>query len=222
LSEKGDLMRDLDPVTQRRLNGMTEQLVGEFEADFDAALIRELMKDSAERLAETAVVSDYLPALTYRLTKERLLANERFDSRERAHVDIVYVSLTGVGRGEIAAALTTLLAGDRVTVHTAGTAARAGVDPAVASAIDELGVNVSDVFARPMTSEVLRATDVVVTMGHSVGEIDIPSGVRHEDWRVGDPTGAPLDEVRRVRDDIEHRVRTLLDTLGIETGSPPV
>jgi hypothetical protein len=53
-----------------------------------------------------------------------------------------------------------------------------------------------------MTPEVLGATDVVVTMGHSVGVFDIPDGVRHEDWRVGDPVGAQLDEVRRVREDI--------------------
>jgi ArsR family transcriptional regulator len=213
-------MPDLDPVTQRRLNDMTEQIVGEFEARFDAATIRALMADSAERLAQTAAVADYLPALTYRLTRERLLANERADSGAGARADIVFVSLTGVGRGQIAAALTTLLAGDRVTVHTAGTAARAGVDPAVAAAIGELGVDASHVFARPVTAEVLRATDVIVTMGHSVGDIDIPGGVRHEDWRVGDPTGAPLDEVRRVRNDIEHRVRALLDTLAIQTGPP--
>jgi protein-tyrosine-phosphatase len=53
-------------------------------------------------------------------------------------------------------------------------------------------------------------------MGHSVGVFDIADGVRHEDWRVGDPVGAQLDEVRRVREDIERRVRTLLDRLGVE------
>jgi len=54
-------------------------------------------------------------------------------------------------------------------------------------------------------------------MGHSVGMFDIPDGVLHEALRVGDPVGAPIDEVRRVRDDIERRVRTLLDRLGVET-----
>jgi protein-tyrosine-phosphatase len=209
-------MPDLDPVTQRRLNDMTDELVRELSASFDAQVIRDLMADSAARLARTAVVSDYLPALASRLTRERLLANVRAESDERVRSDVVFVSLSGVGRGQLAAALTSRLAGDRVTVHSAGTTPQAAIDPAVATAISELGIDVSEAYARPVTPEVLRATDVVVTMGHSVGTIEIPQGVRHEDWRVGDPTGAPLDEVRRVREDIERRVRALLDSLGIE------
>lgn len=61
----------------------------------------------------------------------------------------------------------------------------------------------------------MRATDVIVRMGHSVGVVEIPQGVRHEDWRVGDPIGAPTDEVRHVRHDIEYRVRAPLDDLGV-------
>ena len=68
--------------------------------------------------------------------------------------------------------------------------------------------------ARLVTEEVLHAADVVVTMGHSFGVIDIPAGARHEDWRVGDPIGAPVPEIRRVRADIEYRVRALLTDLG--------
>jgi arsenate reductase (thioredoxin) len=62
---------------------------------------------------------------------------------------------------------------------------------------------------------VLRAADVIVTMGHSVGVIEIPGGVRHEDWRIGDPIGAPENEIRRVRADIEYRVKALLTELGV-------
>jgi protein-tyrosine-phosphatase len=60
---------------------------------------------------------------------------------------------------------------------------------------------------------VLAAADVVVTMRRSVGAVDVPEGTRHEDWRVGDPTGAPIDEVRRVRDEIDARVQALLGVL---------
>jgi arsenate reductase (thioredoxin) len=214
-------MPGLHPVTQRRLDDLIDRLVAEFEGQFDAAEIRAMMADSAQRLASGAAVPDYLPPLAYRLTKERLLARTRSGERadERAGRDVVFVSLSGGGRGQIAAALTSLLAGDAVAVHAAGTAIGAEVDPAVREAISELGIDVSDAFARPITPEVLGATDVVVTMGHSVGVFDIPSGVRHEDWRVGDPVGASLEEVRRVRADIEYRVRALLDRLGVETAS---
>jgi arsenate reductase len=69
-------------------------------------------------------------------------------------------------------------------------------------------------FARPVTDEVLQAADVIVTMGHAAGVIDIPQHVRHEDWRVGDPIGAPISEMRRISADIETRVRALLAELG--------
>jgi arsenate reductase len=61
--------------------------------------------------------------------------------------------------------------------------------------------------------EVVSAADVVVTMGRSVGAVEIPADSRHEDWRVGDPTGASVDEARRVRDDIDARVQALLAEL---------
>jgi arsenate reductase (thioredoxin) len=53
-----------------------------------------------------------------------------------------------------------------------------------------------------------------VTMGRSVGAVEIPEGVRHVDWRVGDPVGADIEEARRVREDIARRVRALLEELG--------
>lgn len=73
--------------------------------------------------------------------------------------------------------------------------------------IEELGLDPDEQFARPVTDEVLRGADVIVTMGHSVGVIEIPPDVRHDDWRIGDPIGAPIDEVRRVCADIQYRVR---------------
>jgi arsenate reductase len=62
---------------------------------------------------------------------------------------------------------------------------------------------------------------VIVTMGYSVGAVAIPAGVHHLDWRAGDPSGADIAEVRRVRDDIERRVRALLDELGVAFVEPP-
>ncbi len=175
----------------------------EFAGAVEREWIGELMADSAARLDETAAINDYLPRLAYRLTKERLRATVRAEhEREDGRRDVVFVSLSGGGRGQIAAALTRLLSDNEVAVHSAGTAIQGQIDPAVSAAISERGIDTSDAFARPITPEVLQVTDVVVTMGHSVGVFEIPGGVLHEDWRVGDPVGAPIDEVRRVRDDI--------------------
>jgi protein-tyrosine-phosphatase len=100
-----------------------------------------------------------------------------------------------------------------VTVHSAGSEATSAIDENVQAAMNEIGIDLSDEFTRPLTPEVLGNADMVVTMGRSVGEFQIPEHVRHVDWRVGDPAGAPLDEVRRVREDIERRVSALASSL---------
>jgi hypothetical protein len=84
--------------------------------------------------------------------------------------------------------------------------------------IRELGFDTSDLFTRPVSAEVLTSADVVVAMGLSVGVVETREEVRREDWRVGDPVGATIEEARRVRNDIERRVRTLLDELGARSG----
>jgi protein-tyrosine-phosphatase len=123
------------------------------------------------------------------------------------------------GRGQLAAALTAKLSGKRVSVHSAGTAVDAEIDPDEGKVIGELRLDPNEAFARPVTDEVLSGADVIVTMGRSVGKVEIPRGVRHEDWRIGDPIGAPIDEIRRVRADIEYRVLALLTELGVP-GAP--
>ena len=204
---------------EHRVEGFVDSLAREFQGRFDRDEIATLMNDSLVRLDSGATVGEFVPLMAYRFTRERLVALARADrhagSGEPGSLDVVYVSLSGGGRGQIAAALTAKLSGDRVSVHSAGTAVRAEIDPAVRAAIGEIGVDPDTEFARPVTGEVLGAADVIVTMGHSVGVFDLPTGVRHLDWRVGDPIGAPLEEVRRVRADIEARVRGLLDELGV-------
>jgi arsenate reductase len=79
--------------------------------------------------------------------------------------------------------------------------------------MEEAGVDVSDKFTKPLTPEVLASADLVITMGCSVGQIEIPSTASHLDRRVSDPAGAELDEVRRVRDDIDRRVNELAAAL---------
>ena len=80
-------------------------------------------------------------------------------------------------------------------------------------ALLEIEADVEGSYAKPLTPEVLGAADVIVTIARSVGEISIPGHTRHLDWRVGDPGGADIDEVRRIRDDIARRVHALIDEL---------
>jgi arsenate reductase (thioredoxin) len=71
----------------------------------------------------------------------------------------------------------------------------------------------AEAYAKPLAPEVIGAADRVVTMDRSVGAVQLPEGTQRDDWRVGNPTGAPVDEVRRVRDDIDDRVQELLAEL---------
>jgi arsenate reductase (thioredoxin) len=212
----------LDTAANHKIEGMANDLCSEFDGVFDRAKIEEVMNDSVQQILETAQVLDFVPLMSHRFARERLGAIARGHG-EQAHgtLDVVFVSLSGGGRGQIAAALTTLLSENQVSVHSAGTAVHSQIDPGVRAVIAELGIDPDEAFARPVTDEVLQAANVIVTMGHSVGVIDIPQHVRHEDWRVGDPIGAPITEMRRVRADIEARVRALLGDLGADHDQEP-
>jgi arsenate reductase len=202
----------IDAVTRHHVDEMIDTLCTEFEGRFERARIEELMADSVEQLAGRANVEDFLPVLAYRFTRERLSSIGR---TRGTSWDVVFVSLSGGGRGQIASALTTLLSEGRVTPHAAGTSQHGVVDATVEELLAELGVDTSEAFVRPVSSDVLANADVIVTMGHSVGQIELPEGVMHQDWRVGDPVGASIEEARRVRDDIERRVRELLTELQV-------
>jgi len=211
----------LDPLIKHRIDTMVDELVAAYAQRFDRRQIEDLMADSVEQIAGAAKVFDFVPMMAFRLTRERLNALARSTAEKPEGTwDVVFVSLSGGGRGQIAAALTTLLSARRVAVHSAGTHLSGEIDPSVRAVITELGADPEDAFARPVTGEVMAGADVIVTMGHSVGVVDVPAHIRHEDWRVGDPIGAPIAEVRRVRADIEHRVRTLLADLGVPTTPP--
>src|SRR5262249_10944877 len=100
----------------------------------------------------------------------------------------------------------------------AGSAAGRDIDENVRAALDEIGIDLGEeAYVRPVTGEVLSAADIVVTMGRSVGEVAVPDSARHVDWRVGNPEGADLEEVRRVRADIVRRIEMLADELSSAT-----
>jgi arsenate reductase (thioredoxin) len=205
----------LSPVARHHIEEMVDALRDEFGEQFTSEQIDSVMADSVERLAGRAEVDDFLPVLAHRYARERLKAALRASApRAEGSWDVVFVSLTGGGRAQLAAAVTTAVSGGAVAVHAAGSGATGGIDETVARVIAGLGIDTSEAFARPASDEVLRAADVIVTMGRSVGAVEIPEAVRHVDWRIGDPVGADLAEAERVRDDIERRVRVLLEELG--------
>ena len=209
----------LSPVARLHVERAVDSLVEEFGDSQSRETIERVMDDSVAQLAGRAEVDDFIATLAHRFTRERLKAMGRAHGPERALPDVLFVGLGDSGRGQIAAALVTLRSEGRVVAHSAGRTAAVEVDPAVVAAMQELGVDLTDAYAKPLSTEVLEAADIVVTMGRSVGSVAIPSTTRHLDWRVGDPTGAAIDEARRVRDDIDRRVQELLAEL--DPSEPP-
>jgi len=126
--------------------------------------------------------------------------------------EVLFVCVHNAGRSQMAAALLDHYAAGRVRVRSAGSAPAEAINPAVIAVMDELGLDLSKDFPKPLTTEAVQAADVVVTMGCGDACPLFP-GKRYLDWRVDDPAGKPIHEVRRIRDEIERRVRDLLAEL---------
>jgi len=110
-------------------------------------------------------------------------------------------------------------AGDRAMAWSGGSQPTSELDASVRAAMAEVGIDISAEFPKPWTSEVLRAADVVVTMGCGDACPLLP-GKHYEDWELGDPAGRTVEEVRPIRDEIKRRVEQLLDHLGVGVALP--
>jgi arsenate reductase len=132
--------------------------------------------------------------------------------------EVLFVCVHNAGRSQMAAALLDHLAGGRVHVRSAGSAPADRINPDVVTVMSELGIDISQAFPKPMTDEVVKAADAVITMGCG-DACPIYPGKRYEDWEVADPAKADLDAVRRIRDDIDQRVRRLLAELRVAVGA---
>jgi protein-tyrosine-phosphatase len=127
--------------------------------------------------------------------------------------EILFVCVHNAGRSQMAAALLEELAGNRVGVSSAGTQPIEEIHPPVVEAMRERGIDLAGRRPARLRDEAVRDADVVITMGCG-DECPYYPGKRYEDWDVADPSGRPVEDVRRIRDDIESRVRALLEQLG--------
>lgn len=128
---------------------------------------------------------------------------------------VLFVCVHNAGRSQMAAGYLRALGGDAVEVLSAGSAPGDAVNPAAVEAMAEEGIDISGAIPSLLTTESVRESDVVITMGCG-DACPIFPGKRYEDWVLEDPAGQGLDAVRRIRDEIRGRVLTLLEELGLE------
>jgi arsenate reductase len=125
---------------------------------------------------------------------------------------VLFVCVHNAGRSQMAAGFARALSGGAVEVRSGGSEPGSSINPVAVAAMLELGIDISEEVPRLMTTEQVRDSDAVITMGCG-DACPIFPGKRYEDWELQDPAGRPLEEVRLVRDDIRARVVTLLADL---------
>ncbi len=131
--------------------------------------------------------------------------------------EVLFVCVHNAGRSQMAAALLAHHGRGHVQVRSAGSQPADQLNPAVVSAMAEIGLDLSQEFPKPLTDDAVRTADVVITMGCG-DACTIYPGKRYLSWELDDPAGRSVADVREIRDDIEQRVKALIEEL---RESPP-
>jgi len=204
-------VHDLEGVLARLADRLDDKFVGIFSKE----TVERCVKESYALLAENATVTVHLPALTERFVRDRLTALAQSEFKiVKEKPEILFVCVHNAGRSQMAAALASQLSGGAVSVRSAGSAPSDSIPDSVHEAMNKIGVSLDEAFPKPLTDEVVRAADVVITMGCG-DACPIYPGKRYEDWDLADPAELDVAGVASVRDDIESRIRNLLTELKV-------
>jgi arsenate reductase len=199
----------LDPVTQHHVRQAANSLALEFAGVFSFETIERYIAESLDLLGETRV-NVFVPVLAHRFARERLKALGQAEGAiTKEQPEVLFVCVQNAGRSQMAAGLVRLRSEGRIHVRSAGSQPANEINAAVITAMEELGVDMGEEFPKPLTDEVVRAADVVITMGCG-DACPIYPGKRYEDWVVDDPAEQDLETVRGIRDDIDERVQKLV------------
>ncbi len=130
--------------------------------------------------------------------------------------EVLFVCVHNAGRSQMAAALLSSYARGRVRVKSAGSAPAEEINPLVVTAMAEVGIDLSRELPKKLESDSVRMADVIITMGCG-DACPVYPGRRYLDWDLPDPAGRSLEEVRSIRDEIDRRVRLLVEELAEPT-----
>jgi arsenate reductase (thioredoxin) len=206
---------DLSIDQQLAMRTAASNLAREFGGIFATETIERFLHASYDEFADRAAVLNYLPLLAERFARQRLRALAKVEGKAGTGTPVVLFLCThNAGRSQMAMGLFTHLAGDFAVAWSGGSEPETRINSAAVEAMAERGIDISGEYPKPWTDEVVRAADVVVTMGCGDACPVFP-GRRYLDWQVDDPAGLDVAAVRSIRDDIERRVRVLLSELSV-------
>jgi arsenate reductase len=201
---------------QVALRAAGERLAREFDGVYGVETVERFLLSSYAQLAERATITNFLPLLAERFARQRLGALSRV---EGLHSDgkpvVLFLCTHNAGRSQMALGFFSHHAGDAAVAWSGGSEPGTAISPAVIAAMAERGIDISSEYPKPWTDEVVRAADVVITMGCGDACPVFP-GKRYEDWSIDDPAGLDVASVRPLRDEIERRVLDLIDHLELQ------
>jgi arsenate reductase len=206
------MIDQLDQATRDHIQRSIDLLAEEFSGVFSRETIDAYVEESLEQFAD-ARVDEFVPLMVERFSRQRLRALAQAEGKLTKEVpEVLFVCVHNSGRSQMAAGLIDKLAKGRVHVRSAGSDPADQLNPNAVKAMDEVGIDISKEFPKPLTDEVVRAADAVITMGCG-DACPIYPGKRYEDWDLEDPAGKDLETVRRIRDEIRDCVEKLIATL---------
>jgi protein-tyrosine-phosphatase len=204
-------------VEQRlQLKQSAVRLQRHWQGQMNVETIERFMAESLDLLLPKARITAWVPVIVERLTNDRLRALVRLESPATdLNPSVLFLCVHNAGRSQMAAGFTRHLAGPRVDVFSGGSEPAPSLNEAAVAAMAEKGIDISRELPQPWADEIVRAADVIVTMGCG-DSCPVYPGKRYVDWELDDPAGKSVEEVRPIRDEIERRVRALLGELGVE------
>lgn len=203
---------------QIALKAAATRLAGHFSGTFNTETIERFLVSSYDQFAGKATMANFLPLLAERFAEQRLQAAAKVEGHGADGKPIVlFLCVHNAGRSQMALGFFNHYAGDRAVAWSGGSEPGEEVNPSAVAAMAERGIDIATEYPKPWTDEIVRAADVVVTMGCGDACPFFP-GKRYDDWELDDPAGKGVADVRPVRDEIERRVLALLEELEVEVG----
>ena len=197
------------------LRSSAVRLGEDFAGIYGPETIERFLHSSFDQFATRSTVPKFLPLLAERFARQRLRALAKVEGlHDDGKPTVLFLCTHNAGRSQMAMGFFTDLAGDNAVAWSGGSEPGIEINPAAVAAMKERGIDISHEFPKPWTDETVRAADVVITMGCGDACPLFP-GKRYEEWVLDDPAGQDLVAVRPIRDEIERRVRTLLEELAV-------
>jgi protein-tyrosine-phosphatase len=207
--------RQLSIDQQLALRTAATHLHTDFDGVFGTETIELFLATSYDQFASHSTIPDFLPLLAERFARQRLHALAKVEGHVTDGKPIVlFLCVHNAGRSQMALGFFQHLAGDGAVAWSGGSQPSHEINPSAIAAMAERDIDISKEFPKPWTQEIVQAADVVITMGCGDACPVFP-GKRYLDWQLDDPAGKGVEDVRPVRDEIERRVRNLLEELDV-------